>query len=88
MDDGGIVMHEDKDDLLSRWKWIHFKDGALPQAIEDGLVRVRRLPFGNTSLTGEYPGLREALAAPIAAGDARLENASLEDILLSCIKEV
>ena len=87
LDDGRVVMREDKDELLSRWKWVHFKDGALPQAVEDRLVRVRRLPFGSSGLTGEYPALRETLARPLESGDARLENASLEDVLLSLIKE-
>jgi ABC-2 type transport system ATP-binding protein len=86
LDEGRIAMHEDKDDLLSRWKRIHFKDGALPTAIENRLVQVRRLPFGSSGLTGEYPELREALAGPLARGDVKLENASLEDILLSLIK--
>jgi hypothetical protein len=66
---------------------VHFKDGALPQAVEDRLVRVRRLPFGSSGLTGEYPALRDALNKPLESGDARLENASLEDVLLSLIKE-
>lgn len=86
LDEGRVVMNEDKDGLLSRWKWIHFKDGALPQAVEDRLVRVRRLPFGNSGLTSEYPDLRDALAGPLSRGDVKLENASLEDILLSYIK--
>jgi ABC-2 type transport system ATP-binding protein len=87
LDDGRFVMHEDKEDLLARWKWIHFKEGALPHAIEDRLVRVRRMPFGSSGLTGEYGDVRNALASPLASGDARLDNASLEDILLSFIKE-
>jgi len=87
LDDGRVVMREDKDDLLSRWKWVHFKDGALPQQVEDRLVRVRRQAFGSSGLTGEYPALRDALADPLATGNAKLENASLEDVLLSLIKE-
>jgi ABC-2 type transport system ATP-binding protein len=86
LDEGRVVAHEDKDDLLARWKWVHFKDGALPKAIEERLVRVKRLPFGSSGLTGEYPDLRGALADPLASGDARLENATLEDVLLSFIK--
>jgi ABC-2 type transport system ATP-binding protein len=85
LDEGRVVAHEDKDDLLSKWKWIHFKEGALPQAIEERLVRLRRLPFAISGLTGDYAGLRNALAEPLARGDARVENASLEDILLSYI---
>jgi ABC-2 type transport system ATP-binding protein len=87
LDDGRVVMREDKDDLLSRWKWVHFKDGALPPQVEGRLVRMRRLPFGSSGLTGEYPALRDALADPLATGKAKLENASLEDVLLSLIKE-
>jgi len=84
--DGRIVLHEDKDDLLSRWKWIHYKDGALPQAVEDRLTSVQRQPFGNRGLTGDFPAVRADLAPALAAGDAKVENASLEDILVSLIK--
>jgi ABC-2 type transport system ATP-binding protein len=86
LDEGRVVMHENKDDLLSRWKRVHFKDRALPQDVEDRLVRVKRLPFGSSGLTGEYPQLRDALAGPLRSGDVKLENASLEDVLLSLIK--
>jgi ABC-2 type transport system ATP-binding protein len=84
--DGRVVAHEDKDDLLARWKWVHFKDGALPKEIEEGLVRVKRLPFGSSGLTGDYLNLRGALAGPLASGDVKLDNATLEDVLLSFIK--
>ena len=69
LDDGRVVVHEDKDDLLARWKWVHFKDGALPKAIEERLVRVKRLPFGSSGLTGEYP--RPARRAGRPAGQRR-----------------
>jgi len=86
LDDGRAVLHESKDELLSRWKRIHYRDGALPQAIEDRLVQVKRQPFGSSGLTGEFPALRDALTGPLARGDAKLDSASLEDILLSIIK--
>lgn len=86
LDDGRVVAHEDKDDLLARWKWVHFKEGALPKAIEEVLVRVKRLPFRSSGLTGDYLTLRGALAGPLASGDVKLDNATLEDVLLSFIK--
>jgi ABC-2 type transport system ATP-binding protein len=86
LDDGRVVAHEDKEDLLARWKWVHFKDGALPKAVEESLVRVKRLPFGSSGLTGDFLNLRGALAGPLASGDVRLDNATLEDVLLSFIK--
>ena len=86
LDEGRVVMEGEKDELRSRWKVVHFKDGSLPKAVEDRLRRVHRHPFGATGITGEYQAIAEALAGPLARGDARLENASLEDILLSIIK--
>ena len=86
LDEGRIVMQGAKDDLQARWKVVQFRDGALPRAVEDRLLRVRRHPFGASGLTGDYPDLRDALAGPVARGDARIEGASLEEILLSVIK--
>lgn len=86
LDEGRVVMQGAKDDLQSRWKVVHFKDGALPKAVEDRLLSVRRHPFGASGLTDDYPKLRDALDGPVGRGDARTESASLEDILLSFIK--
>ena len=86
LDDGRIVMHEDKDELVARWKRVHFRDGALAPAIVDRLLSVRRQPFGSSGLTREYPALRDELAPALAAGDVKVENASLEDILIFQVK--
>ena len=86
LDEGRVVMQGEKDELRSRWKVVHFKDGSLPRAVEDRLLRVRRHPFGASGITPEYQAIAEALAGPLSRGDARLEIASLEDILLSVIK--
>jgi len=86
MNEGRLVMHEDKDELLSKWKWIHFRDGALAPAIVDRLSNVQRQPFAVSGLTGDFAGLRQALEGALAAGDAKVQNAKLEDILVSLIK--
>jgi ABC-2 type transport system ATP-binding protein len=86
LQDGRIVMHEDKDGLMSKWKWIHFRDGALAPAVVDHLSNLRRQPFGDSGLTEDFPALREALARALSAGDAKVENAKLEDIMVSLIK--
>ena len=84
--DGRIVLKADSDDLMTKWKWIHYREGALDSAIEDRLASVRRQPFGNRGLTNDFPSLRDALALTLASGDARVDHASLEDILLSFVK--
>ena len=50
------------------------------------LSSVRRQPFGDSGLTEDFPALREALARVLSAGDAKVENARLEDILVSLVK--
>ena len=87
MHEGRIILREDRDDLLSRWKRIHYREGALDRSVEDRLTDLRRQPFGNHGLTGEYEALRELLAPAIASGDARIEHATLEDILIALVKE-
>jgi ABC-2 type transport system ATP-binding protein len=85
--DGRVVLQAAADDLMTRWRWIHYKDGSLDRATEGRFATLRRQPFGNRGLTGEFPALQEAVARALAAGEARVEHASLEDILLSFVKE-
>ena len=84
--DGRVVLHEGADELATKWKWVLYKEGSLDRAVEEGFARVRRQPFGNRGLTADFPAVREALAPALTSGDARIEHASLEDILLSFIK--
>lgn len=85
--EGRVILHDDRDDLLSRWKWVIYGDGVLDRPVEDGLTSVRRQPFGNRGLCRDFPALREALAPALASGDVRVENARLEDILIALVKE-
>ncbi|MGE5357521.1 MAG: ATP-binding cassette domain-containing protein [Bacteroidales bacterium] len=84
--DGRVVLEADADELSTRWKWIHYKDGAVGHGVEERLTNLTRQPFGSRGLTSDFPDVREALARALDAGDARVANASLEDILLSFIK--
>ena len=53
--------------------------------LSEALASVRRQPFGIRGLTSDFPAVGDVLAPALAAGDARLEHATLEDILLSFI---
>ncbi len=86
LDGGRQVLQEAKDDLLGRWKWIHWREGALGSDLLAPLHRREERPFGCRGLTDDYPALRERLAQPIATGDVRVENAKIADILLSLIE--
>jgi ABC-2 type transport system ATP-binding protein len=84
--DGRVVLRETADELATKWRWVSYRDGSIDRAVEEEFASVRRQPFGSRGLTGDFPAVREALAAALASGDARLDHANLEDILLAFIK--
>jgi ABC-2 type transport system ATP-binding protein len=83
LSEGRLVFQSEKDDLLARWKRVHFKDGVLAPDLIGQLVDVRQHPFGNSGLVRDFSAVREQLAAGIASGDVKVENARLDDILIA-----
>jgi len=79
---GAMALTADKDDLLARWKWVHFREGALDKALVANLTALRRHPFGNSGLCSDFPTMSVSLAKAMAAGDVRVENARLSDVLV------
>ncbi len=79
---GAALLCADKEDLLARWKWVHFRDRALTAALAARLTAISRHPFGSAGLCSDFPALRPELAEAIAAGDVRVENARLSDVLI------
>jgi len=84
--DGRVVLQRGADDLMTQWKWILYKEGSLDRGVEERFASVRRNAVGCRGLTNDFPAVREAIAPALASGDARVDHASLEDILLSFIK--
>jgi len=84
--DGRIALHEERDALLAKWKRVHFRDGALAASTVALLSHVQRQPFAVSALTGDFPALRDSLAQAMASGDAKVENATLEDVFVSLVK--
>lgn len=79
---GKMLLSADKDSLLERWKWVHFRDGALDAAPAAQLRSIRRNSFGNSGLCDDFPELREKISGAMAAGDVKVENARLSDVLI------
>lgn len=86
LDDGRLVLQSVKDELLARWKLIHFKEGALDPELVRQFTDVRVQPFGNSGLTRDFSAIREQLAPAIASGDVKVENARLDEILIAMLK--
>ena len=84
--EGKIALTEAKDELLSRWKRIHYKNGALEDRIVNTLTSRKTHMFGNSGVTNNYPTLKEALAEGMAREEIKVENVDLDDVLIALVK--
>lgn len=83
---GRLVLSESRDELLDRWKWIHFKEGSLDPEVEAKLINLESHPFHISGLTDQFEQIRGPLSSGTTKGDIRIENASLDDILIALLK--
>jgi ABC-2 type transport system ATP-binding protein len=83
LDAGRLLHRAEKDELMARWKRIHYKEGTLPPSLIAELSDVQRQPFGSSGLTRDFPSLKQRLESGIARGDVIVENAGLDDILIA-----
>lgn len=83
---GKIVIDREKDDIVSNWKKIHFRKGVLGADIVSTLRNVEEHAFGSSGITGEYQKIRDRLAAAEAAGDCKIENVTLDDVLIAFVR--
>ncbi len=86
MINGRIALTAAKDDLLANWKRIHFSKGSLNKTLLDSLEQVQDHAFGGAGITRDYLRIKDTLSAGMAAGDIKVENVGLDDILISLVK--
>ncbi len=84
--EGKIVLTSEKDELLSNWKRIHYKKGALGSNLVNSLTRRMEHAFGSSGVTDSYLEIRDSLAQGITEGVVKIENVNLDDILISLVK--
>jgi ABC-2 type transport system ATP-binding protein len=85
--DGRIAIHAEKDEILSQWKRIHFRPGALEGALVSGLRCVEAHAFGSTGVTNRYGEIAGDIEGAVASGDVKVENVSLDDVLIAFVRE-
>jgi ABC-2 type transport system ATP-binding protein len=86
--EGKIVLTSEKDELLSNWKRIHYKKGALSGEIVNTLTRRKDHAFGSSGVTDRYLEIQDSLVQGITEGVVKIENVNLDDILISLVKGV
>jgi ABC-2 type transport system ATP-binding protein len=83
---GKIVLVSEKDELLSNWKRIHYKKGALGSDIVNSLTRQKDHAFGSSGVTDRYLEIQDSLVQGITEGVIKIESVNLDDILISLVK--
>jgi ABC-2 type transport system ATP-binding protein len=84
--EGKIALASEKDELLSNWKRIHYKKGALDGDIVNSLTRRKDHAFGSSGVTERYLKIKDSLVQGITEGVVKIENVNLDDILISLVK--
>lgn len=84
---GKIVLSSEKDELLSEWKRISYKKGALDSRIIDSLKSHKEHMFGSSGITNAYLELKDDLVQGISKEEIKIENVNLDDILISLVRE-
>jgi ABC-2 type transport system ATP-binding protein len=84
--DGRVILADSKDDLLARWKRIHFQEDALESRISGSLRCRKTQVFGSSGITDDYPALKRHLAEGVDDQKVKVENLNLDDILIACVK--
>ena len=84
--EGKIKLSGEKDELLSFWKRIHYKDGALDKNIIETLKNRKKHMFGQSGLTDSYLEIKDSLALGLAEETVKIENVNLDDILVAFVK--
>lgn len=85
---GRLLLHAEKDELLSNWKWIHFKEGALPEHVAASLHMAEGRALGRAGLTGDFPSIEGEIANAMSSGDVRVTGATIDDVLVAALKGV
>jgi ABC-2 type transport system ATP-binding protein len=85
---GKIALLTDKDQLLSNWKRIHYKKGALDSRITHSLTNLKEHMFGISGITDKYLEIKDDLIQGLTEGVVKVENVNLDDILISLVKGV
>ncbi|SCG82472.1 putative ABC transporter ATP-binding protein yhcG [Proteiniborus sp. DW1] len=85
--DGRIVLSAPKDELLEKWKTIHIKNGYEIREINSKLIGIEQNYFGITGLTDRYEELKNTIKPYIEKDVIRVENTSIDQILISLVKE-
>lgn len=84
--EGRISLIEQKDELLSNWKKIHFLTGTLDNGISSSFFNIETSMFGSSGITNSYLSIKDDLAEGIRKEDIKVENVGLDDILICFVK--
>lgn len=85
--EGRVVLTAEKEQLLSNWKKVHLKSGVGTENIKKYLTNIQENAFGISGVVKDYSKVKDTIEKILDKGDVKLENVSLDDVLLTLVKE-
>lgn len=87
IDDGRILLSEEKDSLLDRWKLFRVENGCCSPESAGHLVGVKRGEFGFSGITDKPDRFVRELKRHHPDARYRMEKVSLDDLFVRLVKE-
>lgn len=87
IDNGKIILSEEKEKIKNDWKKIHFKSETEIGDIKNYIICKQENPFGVSGIIKNYTQYESDLQKLITKGAVKIENLSLDDILVAIAKE-
>jgi ABC-2 type transport system ATP-binding protein len=84
--DGRVVLSDGKDELLAKWKRIHYREGELRDDLAASLRCRRQQVFGSSGITDDFPALQDRIRDGLKRDTIKVENLNLDDILIAHVK--
>jgi ABC-type multidrug transport system ATPase subunit len=83
LQNGRLILDRQTEELLTDWKWLRYREGALAEDLEGRLLCREAGSFGCRGLISSYPEMEAELGAAVSVGEVQVSPASIDDILIS-----
>ena len=84
---GEIILTEEKENILSNWKKVNIKKDAVSKDIRKYLKGMEENYFGISGVTDSIDRLQEVINKSNTKDAIKIENANLDNVLISLVKE-
>ena len=87
IDNGRIILSEEKDTLLSNWKIVKAENSCFNADISEKLIGVRKGDFGYSGVTGKFDEFAKVFRKYFPGASFKSEKITLDELLVRIARE-